>query len=217
MSKLYVFGCSYSGLHNIVLLNNPSMKKYYEFRGGNFPKTWSEILAKKMDLELVNLAEWGSDNYSIFERFCEISDKIKPDDIVIIGWSQTLRFRLYSEPLNSLSSLNVWDVNRNENFLDISKNTITEILVNRDNKLWVDEVYNWMKVIKQLSNLVGFKLYNWSFFSEFPDLYIIDDVLKFGAKYISDETNGYVDDQHFGEVGHQVQAQYFQNIINKML
>lgn len=216
MSKLYVFGCSYSAVHNIHLLNNPTMKKYHEFRGGNFPPTWSELLAKKMGLELVNLAEWGSDNYTIFERFCEVSDKITPNDVVIIGWSQTLRYRLYCESLNSLSSLNVWDINRNENFSDISKQTINEILINRDNPLWVNEVHNWIKLIKQLSNLNGFKLYNWSFFSDFPEMYIIDDVLDFGAKYISHETNGYVDDQHFGELGHQMQAQYFENIINKI-
>lgn len=216
MSKLYVFGCSYSAVHNMHLLNNPSMKKYYEFRGGNFPPTWSELLAKKTGLELVNLAEWGSDNYTIFERFCDISDKITSNDVVIIGWSQTLRYRLYSESLKSLSSLNVWDINKNENFSDISKQTINEILINRDNQLWVNEVYNWIKLIKQLSNLNGFKLYNWSFFPEFPEMYIIDDVLEFGAKYISHETKGYVDDQHFGEIGHQVQAQHFENIINKI-
>jgi hypothetical protein len=213
MGKLYVFGCSFSALHNIHLLNDPSFKKYYEFRGDSFPISWSEILANKLGLELVNTAKWGSDNYTIFESFCKVSDKITSDDIVIIGWSQTLRFRLYSQITNNLTSLNVWKTNENHFFPNISEQTIDEIIVNRDSTLWVDEVYSWMKVITQLSKLVKFKLYYWSFFSEFPEMYVLNDVLDYGAEYITHETGGEVINEHMGEVGHQKQAQYFEDII----
>jgi len=213
MGKLYVFGCSYSALHNIHLLNDPSLKRYYEYRGGTFPPVWSEILAEKLGLELVNTAEWGLDNYSIFENFCKLSDQINSEDVVIIGWSQTFRFRLYSETLNRLSSLNVWKTNENHQFSNISQQTIDEVLVNRDNSLWVDEVYNWMNIINRLSKLVNFKLLHWSFFTEFPKMYLINKLLDLGAEYITHETNGEVNNEHFGEIGHQVQAEYFKNII----
>ena len=213
MGKLYVFGCSYSALHNIHLLNDPSLKRYYEYREGTFPPVWSEILAEKLGLELVNTAEWGLDNYSIFENFCKLSDQINSEDVVIIGWSQTFRFRLYSETLNRLSSLNVWKTNENHQFSNISQQTIDEVLVNRDNSLWVDEVYNWMNIINRLSKLVNFKLLHWSFFTEFPKMYLINKLLDLGAEYITHETNGEVNNEHFGEIGHQVQAEYFKNII----
>lgn len=213
MGKLYVFGCSFSAVHNIHLLNDPVFKKYYEFRGGTFPTTWSEILANKLGLELVNTAKWGSDNYTIFESFCKVSDKITSDDIVIIGWSQTLRFRLYSKSRNCLDSANVWKTNKNDFFYNISQQTIDEIIVNRDHKFWVDEVYNWMNIITHLSKLSNFKLYYWSFFIEFPEMYILNDVLNLGAKYISHETNNEIINEHMGEIGHKKQAQYFENII----
>jgi hypothetical protein len=72
-----------------------------------------------------------------------------------------------------------------------------------------------MKLINHLSKLVKFRLYYWSFFIEFPEFYIINNLLNLGAQYISHETNGTVEDSHFGEVGHQVQAEYFKDIILK--
>jgi hypothetical protein len=213
MGKLYVFGCSFSTVFNEKSLFNSDMKKYYDLRGGNFPLTWSEILSEDLGLELVNTAQNGFDNYSIFENFCKLSDKITSEDIVIIGWSHVFRFRLYSKSKNQLRSVNVWQTNKNIDLSEISQQTLDEILVNRDNKLWIDEVYNWMKVINHLSKLVKFKLYYWSFFVEFPEFYIINELLDLGAKYISHETNGEVRDTHFGEKGHKVQAEYFKNII----
>jgi hypothetical protein len=213
MGKLYVFGCSFSAVFNEKSLFNPDMKKYYDLRGGNFPLTWSEILSENLGLELVNTAQNGSDNYSIFENFCKVSDKITSEDIVIIGWSQVFRFRLYSKLKNQLRSVNVWQTNKNFDLSEISQQTLDEVLVNRDSQLWVDEVYNWMKLINHLSKLVNFRLYYWSFFVEFQELFIINKLLNLGAEYISHETNDEVKDNHFGERGHQVQAQYFEDVI----
>ena len=213
MSKLFVFGCSFSGLHDSGLLNNPDMKKYYNFRGGNFPLTWSELLANDLGVELHNKALWGLDNYSIYEKFCIELNQIKKDDIVIIGWSGVNRFRLYSEIFNELVSVNIWSTNQNFEFKDVSKQTFEEIIVNRDNHRWVLEVYNWMTTINKLSEAIGFKLHYWSFFKEFHDLYIADKLLLNGAEYITMETNGEIHNDHFGEIGHKVQCEYFKKII----
>lgn len=213
MAKLYVFGCSYSGVYSLKELNNPVMNAYYKFRGDSFPQTWSEILSKELDLELVNLADWASDNYSIFENFCKVVDDIKEDDIVIVGWTQITRFRLFSEKSNSFKFVNVWDIKKNLDVLNISEKTIEEIIINRDNKIWSKEVYNWMKVMDRLSKLVNFKIYHWSFFIDFPDIYVINEMLELGAETIGVETNDEVSDWHFGEKGHEVQAQYFKDLI----
>jgi len=213
MSKLYVFGCSFSGLHSMDLLSNTDMKKYYEFRNGNLPPTWSEILANNINLELVNMARWGSDNYEIFENFCKKINEIKKDDVVIIGWTQISRCRLFSEYYNKLFTINIWETNENKHFSNISQKTIEELMVNRSNKIWADEVYNWMDIINKLSDLIKFKLHYWSFFSEFKEICIINDLLKLGAEYITNETNRKVYNDHFGQKGHEVQAEYFKKLI----
>jgi hypothetical protein len=213
MAKLFVFGCSYSGVYSLKQLCNPAINAYYKFRGDSFPQTWSEILSKELNLELVNMAEWGSDNYSIFENFCKVVDDIKEDDIVIIGWTQVTRFRLFSEKSNSFKHINVWDIKNNLNFINVSEETIKEIIVNRDNKRWAKEVYNWMKLIDRLSKTINFKIYHWSFFIDFPDMYIINEMFELGAESIGHETNEVVSDWHFGEKGHIVQAEYFKNLI----
>jgi hypothetical protein len=213
MAKLYVFGCSYSALYGVKQLNNPTINAYYKFRGDSFPQTWSEILSKDLNLELVNLADWGSDNYSIFENFCKVVDDIKEDDIVIIGWTEVTRFRLFSEKSNSFKYINVWDIKKNLDLINVSEEVIKEIIVNRDNQRWSKEVYNWMGVINRLSKSIGFKMHHWSFFIDFPDLYIINDILQLGAKTIGHETNDEIPDWHFGEKGHEVQAEYFKNLL----
>jgi hypothetical protein len=222
MDKLYIFGCSHSAVHNNKLLGISHMKKYYEYRGGNFPPTWSELLAKNLELELVNTAVWGLDNYRIFEIFCNTVEKIKSGDTVIIGWSSASRFSLYSEKYNTLHSVSIWStstkkefINISKEFINISKQTIDEMLVNRDNPRWVEEVYSWTKVIEKLSKLIGFKVYFWSLFEEFQKLHIEHDLIKLGAEDIITETNGKAADHHFGEKGHTVQSHYIASMLRK--
>jgi hypothetical protein len=158
---------------------------------------------------------WGLDNYRIFEIFCNTIEKIKSGDTVIIGWSSASRFSLYSEKFNILHSVNVWSTNTSKEFINISKQTIDEMLLNRDNPRWVEEVYSWMKVIEKLSKLIGFKVYFWSLFKEFQKLHIEHDLLKLGAEHIITETNGKAANYHFGEKGHIVQSRYVANMLKK--
>lgn len=223
MNKLYIFGCSHSALYNDIVLTDPDMKKYYEYRGGNFPLTWSELLAQNLKLELVNTAVWGLDNYRIFEAFCNKVQQIEKGDVVIIGWSGVSRFSLYSEKCNALSSINAWTTSIDtawttgidSEFANISEQTVNEILVNRDNPRWVEEVYSWMKVIEKLSKLIGFKVYFWSFFEEFSKLCIINDIIKLGGEHIITETNNEVVNYHLGEKGHVIQFQYIMTMLKK--
>ena len=215
MEKLFVFGCSHSALYDSNVLKNPDMKKYYEYRGKNFPPTWSELIARNLKLELVNVAKWGLDNYRIFETFCDKVQEIKKGDTVIIGWSSVSRFSLYSEMFDILLSVNAWSTDINKEFTDISKQTVDELLINRNNPRWSEEVYSWMKVIEKLANLIGFKIYFWSFFDELPELCIIHDILKLGGENIITETNNEVVNYHLGEIGHVVQSQYIMTTLKK--
>lgn len=214
MSKLYVFGCSYSGVYDDTLLWDPEIKKYYDFRGGNFPLTWSEILANDLNFKLINTARWGADNYEMFEKFCIESNQIKEGDVVLIGWTGINRFRLYSEYSQKLTSVNIWTKLGN-NFENISQNTINEISVNRTNQKWADEIRNWMLVINELSKMGKFQVIYWSFFNDMGELNILNHLLDSGAEYITHETNGLIINEHMGEKGHIRQFEYFKSLILK--
>ena len=66
MSNIYVFGCS----HTEIFKEDASdeYKRYKEYKGGVFPKTWSELLSEKMGYNLINLGEGASGNEHIFHK-----------------------------------------------------------------------------------------------------------------------------------------------------
>jgi hypothetical protein len=206
-NTLYVIGDSFSAKYNHNVNIDSNYNRYRIYKGGELPKTWSELLSEELNLNLVNLASGGNSNGQIIDDFCKISTEISKNDLLFIGWTDTMRFRLYSEINKTFvkTNLNDWD----EYLPNISKNTIEEIRLNRSDDYWTNEIYSWENVIKRLSKLVGFKLYIWSFFTQFPDYNILQTLLDMGATRISEETNGLINDNHFGEKGHQIQFEYF--------
>jgi len=168
-------------------------RKYVEWKGYQ-PKVYGEIIAEKLDLELVNLGKGGSDNYTIFETFCESIDRIKKNDIIIFGWSSPLRYRL-------VSYWGIWksiipNLDSNDNSLkNISNNTLDELLLNRNHRLYSIEVNYWIRLIN-----LAFKdniIVHWtSFESEINAIFIG------GIGRISLDTNGEIADGHFSEKGH---------------
>ena len=162
--------------------------EYIDWKG-YIPKVYGEVITNELELELVNLGKGGSDNYSIFQAVCDSVHRINSNDIIIIGWSYTVRFRL-------AANKNSWKPilpNSDTNLKDISHTTISEILVNRDNELYKDEVRSWMKLLDYtFPNNV---LIHWSWRDFIPNYF--GDIST-----IFDETNGLINDNHFGEEGH---------------
>lgn len=212
-NTLYVIGDSFSALYfdKNIIIPNTTYVLYKTYKGDVMPKTWSELLSEKLNLDLVNYATGGNSNSQIFEDFCKVAKVIKKNDLLFIGWTDTMRFRLYSEISDMFvkTNLNGWD----EYLPNISKITIDEITANRSNDHWVTEIRYWEIVIKRLSNLIGFKTHIWSFFEQHSDYNILPLLLKSGATRIFEETNNEIKDAHFGEKGHQVQFEYFLNKI----
>jgi hypothetical protein len=208
---LYVIGDSFSAKYYYNDTPVDNYNQYRIYKGGELPKTWSELLAEKLGYNLVNLAVGGNSNSQIIDDFCKISTEISSKDMLFIGWTDTMRFRLYSEINKNFvkTNPNGWS----EMLPNISENTINEIRINRSNDYWTNEVYSWERVIKRLAKLVGFDLHIWSFFLQFPEYNIFPTLLNLGATRISEETNGLINDNHFGEKGHQVQFEYFINKI----
>jgi hypothetical protein len=117
----------------------------------------------------------------------------------------------------------------------ISETTHEEITFNRTHPLYVNQVYEWMKLIDTLSKSIGFEVYYWS--GDRNVLYPLDDgekknkkyllgdlkipryetifaeIFKLGGKTIKEETNDLVNDLHFGESAHKIMGELFYNHI----
>jgi hypothetical protein len=210
-NTLYVVGDSFSAKYKYDENIDSAYNRYRIFKGGTLPKTWSELLADELNLNLVNLAVGGNSNYQIMDDFCKISKVISKNDLLFVGWTDTMRFRLYSEKSKQFIKVNLngWD----EYLPNVSPDTIKEMTVNRSDDYWTNEIYSWENVIYRLSNVIGFKLNIWSFFEQFHNHNILQVLLKNGATRLFEETNGEITDAHFGEKGHQIQFEYFLNNI----
>jgi hypothetical protein len=139
VSKLWVFGDSFTeGWDASMYYSKEALpewrSKYIDWKG-YVPKVFNEILANKLNFETKNCGIGGADNYTIFHTIIQNLDKINKDDIVIIGWSSTVRFRIIDSN-NKFKSIQIWmenldDVRLKKIEIDISSKTINEIFYNR--------------------------------------------------------------------------------------
>lgn len=220
MKRLWVFGDNNSAIFGKT--KERRFKYYKEYRNGVFPKTWSELLASTLNLELKNLAVQGQSNYDIFDMFCNVINDIKQNDIVIIGWGFTQRFRMVDMYSNSFTTIRPnqfkpKDVDTQKYLKGIDIVTINKILDNRLHPQWNEEIYKWEEVINKLSELIDFKIIYWTFDETLNKPYYLstqnfrEDLIKIGAKDITLETDGLLVDDNFGETGHLIQFKYFLN------
>lgn len=89
MSRLVVFGCSYSygqGLPDCYIEPNMPGPTPSEF-------SWVSILGKNLGLEVMNLSRPGSSNLRILDTI--LNAEIKKDDLVIVQWSFIERGMLF--------------------------------------------------------------------------------------------------------------------------
>lgn len=218
MNNLWIFGDNSSSIFGKT--KERRFAYYKRFRNGEFPISWSEILSSKLSFKLNNYAVGGQSNYDIFEWFCRMSTNFKENDIVLIGWSDTVRFRLYDEYSKEYITIRpnaIKQSNIPEILNGVSLNTIDDILGNRLNKIWVEEINNWEVLIKNYCELKKCKVFFWTFSNNLNKPHYIggehndfrEHLISIGAEDISTETGGKLIDNHFGEKGHFIQSEYF--------
>jgi hypothetical protein len=146
--------------------------EYEKFRGDlGFPRIWNDLLAEKMNLNLVNYGEGGSGNDYIFQMFCKHLYEIDNQDIVIVQWTFNTRFKwtihkpngtkrwvhnmtpLYEEQQEFLST-NLDYVLFNERFTEV-------IHIERDNPIYMEDVIHYERVINEMANHRKFKVFFW--------------------------------------------------------
>jgi hypothetical protein len=210
-NTLWIFGDSTSDEFTPKNLNDnfDFRTKYYNYKGFT-PKVFGQIISETLNLNYKNNSGQGFCNDSIFQTICDVSDQIKKEDILIINWTSITRFRM-------ISKINVWThIVPNFNvdtklFNNISNNTINEILINRDNDLYVNDVNSKIKLIKNAykDNIV----INWTpFIHKFDAEMLFDDF-----ETIFKETSGEINDYHFSENGHLKLANYLLSIIDQKM
>lgn len=231
MTTLYTFGCSYTEGFKMV---HDNYKKYFEFLDNRVPKSWPNILSEKLDCYLKNYGEGASGNQQIFCEICKKSDEFKRNDIVIVQWSFIERYRIAD---NNGGWLKKGPGSQIESNNELNNDCHESIVINRTQKQYIEEIYDYEKIIDRLSKEVGFEIYYWTIINDLiynlPKNklnqkkyllhdYIIDQhdnifsvVLKNGGKWISDETNNQINDQHMGESSHKIQADLFYKHIMK--
>ena len=234
MNTLYTFGCSYTQGFNRSE-NNESYKLFKDYRGGNLPKDWSTLLSEKLGFELKNYGEDASGNNQIFQEICSHCDEFNGGDIVIVGWTFIDRYRWVDYENNTWKKHGSGHINENY----ITKSTHEEIVYNRTHPFYIQEIYNYEKIIDELSFNKKFKVYYWSaaennIITNIPTeklreikKYILSDeihpdnnnlrqiITKKGGLTIKEETNGFVNDIHLGESGHKIQSElFYKHIMN---
>lgn len=254
MSTLFGFGDSFTEGHKLDI-TYPRYKEWKQYLGGELPDTWTEILSDKLNFSLKNYAVAGMGNYEIFQTICEHSDEFNKGDIVIINWTFMQRFRWVSVYKDENGEPTLLEGKPTEYWARLSSNpqkgfhiresTREDIVMNRSNKLYREEIYNYEKIIDNLAKSIGFDVYYWSADSDlifeqhsigkylqkkyilsdiiappnhsngYLDYYIFQFFKERGGLRICDETDLEINDIHLGESGHKLQAKLFYEYIHK--
>lgn len=206
MSTLWVFGDSFSASYT---LETSWSRSYIKWKGYQ-PKVFGDYVSENINYDFINKALMGSDNYTILEQFCDSYPLFKDDDVVIIGWTSYYRFRVVTDADQWLF-LHPQHENVLSGVKNISKQTVEEIIVNRSNKKYLDELNIWIKFIDNIKTKT--KIIQWSPF----ELGINVNILN-GYECVTRETNFEIVDGHFSENGHREIANIFlDKIKNKII
>ena len=186
MKRIYVFGDSFTDAN--IISNN---KSYLQWKGYT-PKTFHQIISKKLDLEVVNFSKsYGMDNYTIFQEICDNINQMD-GSIVIINWSEPIRFRMVdtsTQKWRTIIPSSVMRLKRGLPYVNgVMNETIDDIFINRENQLWLTEINSWINIINKA--LLNCTVVHWTWYNNTE------------RETITEETNGDVVDFHYSEKGH---------------
>lgn len=202
-NNLWVFGDSFS----VPFTKNKDNHPYVPFKG-YCPKIFSNILSEELNLNLVDMSNGGCSNYSILHTYIKNIDKIKSNDILIFGWTQPIRFRIASKR-NDFYDVIIAVAPYMKEFIDVSIDTLNDITINRStHSIYWDELIDYIKIINKSSKESS--IFHWTWVEPTKEIETNIYESKFYQlllpfkkyKTVREETNGKVDDFHYGEVGH---------------
>ena len=206
--KLWCFGDSFTERYN---QNVDWCKQYINFKG-YYPKVYCDFIGDNLNVESENLGEGGSDNYTIFGAICKNVHRIKENDIVIIGWSSVIRFRLANKNGGWVKfipeMITDYHISHHTNVL---RSTVEDILINRDNQVFYNEVNGWIHFIN--TTLKNNKVIHWTPFRDNDRL----NVYKFEEFQTIKMETKIINDNHYSENGHKKLSTILTNLLSKNL
>jgi hypothetical protein len=185
---IHVFGDSFSEDYKHTFKDDESyVWRYIDYLGRDM-KLYCDLLSEHLNQPITNHSIGGICNEHIFMLFMENYSKIKPDDIIIFGWSEIYRFLVPYEMKKGEYS---WRSNIfPNNFL--SQRTNEEMLVMMDIKIYREKQMATIKFIEEI--LPNNTTINWTWCT----------IPRQFTSTIKKETNGLIDDFHYGEEGHKI-------------
>lgn len=249
MRNLITYGCSYTaGFLDSYgnILDHGTYREYYDYRGGNYPKIYPEILAEENNLKLVNYALGGASNTKQFWIATETYHTWNKGDIVIFQSTFGLRYQ-FTHDNNEKVSWRSLEADCHpgtpKSFKpDVSYSAQAEFLVNRMRPEQQRETIACVRGIKGLAEArqcsflwvpfdqqtIAYTLDNkWDHLDVIENMivhYPISDepkILGYFPDEVMDtiykETNGKVNDNHHSELGNKLQAEIISPKLRKFL
>jgi hypothetical protein len=207
MKTIWYFGDSNTEDYNLEF---NWVRNYIDWKGGYIPPHWTKLFADKMNLPYKNFGKNGCDNYTILDSIIYQMNNINDHDIVIINWTSPIRYRVAEG--NKFTSIIVEGIYKT--IENVSIQSLQEFALNRESTLWVDEINNWMKLLKKLFH--NNKVIFWSPFMEYNNVKGMLKISLLRKNFsIDKETDGVVCDYHMGETGCKEFTQLIYNYIHK--
>jgi hypothetical protein len=205
MGTLWTVGDSFSSDFDIHSDDDSNVKKYLKLKNENTLISWPNTLSVMLNYKIKNLAKGGNSNYQIFQDFCDVSSQISENDVVIICWGLITKFRT------------VWNNNFKNNY-PTKGGFWDNVIEDRENIKWSDEIYSWENLILNYAKCKKFKIYFWcgeeKNLVKNKQITTIQSLIRLGCKTMNDDTNGLINDSHFSVDGHKQLALIFYNLIN---
>ena len=99
----------------------------------------------------MDMSMGGCSNQSILHNYIKNISKIKPNDILIFGWTQPIRFRIASKR-NDFYDVIIAVAPHMKEFIDMSIDTLNDITINRStHSIFWDELNDYITVINESS------------------------------------------------------------------
>jgi hypothetical protein len=219
METLWTFGDSLTDSFLPPVESGKHWRHEYVEWKGYVPKVYGEHISNKLNLSLINKGIAGASNAQIFEEFCKVSHTIKPNDILIFGWTNIERFRLVTKNNNWINIFaNVRLKKSDKNFLDetiecldsITKETIFQTLFNRSNDLYISELESWINLINTAFN--NNKILHWTWDSR--KINGCANIQFENFENITSETKKCINDNHWSELGQECVSEYMIQLLN---
>ena len=191
MNNLWIFGDSFSSKFINV------KPEYVELLGFE-PRIFGNYISEEFNLNLKIIAKPSKDNYTIFHDVIDNLDEIQKNDVVIVGWSDVVRFRISDLDENWMYILPNCTNDTEAYYAHFKPNELNKILVNRTSILYKKEINNFIKIINQ--TIKDSFILHWSWLDYNDELNLDLPFNSFPS--ITQQTHKEIIDGHYSKEGH---------------